>query len=77
MNKKGKSSDVLEEFCRYFGVPEHLTFDRSREQTFKGTAFMKTARRYNIDYQISEPNLHNQNPAGVVIHELRKNGFEP
>ena len=27
MDKKGKAGDALKEFCRYFGVPEHLTFD--------------------------------------------------
>ena len=49
MDMKGKAGDALREFCRYFGVPEHLTFVRSREQTCKGTTFMKTARHYNID----------------------------
>ena len=75
MDKKGKAGDAFKEFCGYFGVPENLNFDRLREQTCKGTTFMKTVRQYNIDYQISEPNLHNQNPAGVVIHELRKKWF--
>ena len=30
MDKKGKASDMLKEFCIYFGVLEHLTFDVSR-----------------------------------------------
>ena len=36
---------------------------------------MKTVRYYNIDYQISESDLYNQNPAEGVIHELRKKWF--
>ena len=75
MDKKGRAGDTLKGFYRYFGVPEHLTFDGSREQTCKGTTFMKTVRHYNIDYQISEPDLHNQNPDEGVICELRKKSF--
>ena len=60
MDKKGKAGDAFKEFCGYFGVPENLNFDRLREQTYKGTTFMKTVRYYNIDYQISEPDLRNQ-----------------
>ena len=75
MDKKGKAGDALKEFCIYIGVPEHLTFDGSKEQTCKGTKLMKKVRHYNIDYQISEPDLHNQNPAEGVICELRKKWF--
>ena len=32
MDKKGKSGDALKELCKDFGVPEHLTFDGSKEQ---------------------------------------------
>ena len=75
MDKKGKASDVLKELCRDFRVPEHLTFDGSREQTCKGTTFMKTVSHYNIDNQLSEPDLHNQNPDEGIICELRKKWF--
>ena len=30
-DKKWKAGDALKKFCREFGVPEHLTFDGSRE----------------------------------------------
>ena len=73
MDNKGKAGDALKEFCRDFGVLDHLKFDEYREQTCKGTTFMKTVRHYNIDYQISEPDLHNQSPAEGVICELLKN----
>ena len=72
MDKKGKAGHALNKLCRDFGGPDHLTFDGSMEQTHKGTIFMKTIRHYNIDYQISEPDLHNHNPAEGVICELRK-----
>ena len=75
MDKKGKACDALKKFWRYFGVPEHLNFDGPEEQACKGTKFMKVVRHYNIDYQISEPDLHNQNPAEGVIRELRKKWF--
>ena len=75
MDKKGKAGDALKEFCRDFGVPEHLNFDGPKEQTCKGKTFMKTVRHYNIDYHISKPDLHNQNPAEVVIHELSNKWF--
>ena len=75
MDKKGKAGEVLKELCGDFGVPEHLTFDGLMEQTSKGTTFMKTVRHYNIDYQISEPDLHNQNPAEGVIREFCKKWF--
>ena len=41
MDSKGKAGDALKVFCREFGIPEHLTFDGSREQCCKGTEFMK------------------------------------
>ena len=47
----------------------------SREQTRKGIKLIKTVQHYNIDYQISEPDLHNQNPAEGVICEFCKKWF--
>ena len=41
----------------------------------EGTKFIKTVRHYNIDYQISEHDFHNQNSAEGVIRELRKKWF--
>ena len=37
----------------------------------KGNEFMKHIRQHNIDYNISEADLHNQNPVECVIQELR------
>ena len=72
MDTKGKAGDALKLFCQEFGVPEHLTFDGSKEQNCKGTTFMHQIRQHGIDYHTSEPDLHNQNPVEGVIRELRR-----
>ena len=59
MDSKTKAGDALRLFCQEFGVPERLTFDGSKEQSMPGTQFMKQVRTHNIDYHISEPDLHN------------------
>ena len=75
MNSKAKSGEALKVFCREFGVPYNLTFDGSKEQCGKGTTFMKEVRKHDINYHISEPNMHNQNPVEGVIREIRKKWF--
>ena len=52
MNNKGEAGDALRTFCREFGVPEHLTFDGSKEQTGKKTEFMSQIRKNYINYRI-------------------------
>ena len=75
MDSKSKAGDALRLFCQEFGVPERLTFDGSKEQTGKGTTFMKQVRRHDIDYHISEADLHNQNPVEGCIRELRRKWY--
>ena len=75
MNSKKKAGDALRLFCQEFGVPERLTFDGSKEQKEPSTEFMKQIRTHNIDYHISEPDLHNQNPVEGVIRELRRKWY--
>ena len=36
---------------------------------------MKQIRRHNIDFHISEPDMHNQNPVEGVIRELRRKWY--
>ena len=72
MDSKSKAGDILRLFYQEFGVPEKITFDGSKEQTEKNTTFMKQIRSHNIDYHISEADLHNQNPVEGVIRELRR-----
>ena len=75
MDSKAKAGDALRLFCQEFGVPERLTFDGSKEQTGKGTEFMKQIRTHNIDYHVSEADLHNQNPVEGCIRELRRKWY--
>ena len=67
MDSKKKAGDALRLFCQEFGVPEKLIFDGSKEQTKKGTEFIKQIRSHNIDYHVCEPGSPNQNPAEGVI----------
>ena len=75
MDSKTKAGDALRVFCNEFGVPERLTFDGSKEQCMPGTKFMKQIRTHNIQYHISEADLHNQNPAEGVIGEIRRKWY--
>ena len=75
MKSKGHCGDALHEFIADYGVPLKMTFDGSKEQTRPGTDFIKTIRKYDVDYHISEPERSNQNPAEGVIRELRKKWF--
>ena len=72
MDKKSDAGRALRLFCEEFGVPEKLTFDGSKEQCGKGTEFMKQIHQHGIDYHISEPERHNENPVEGVIRELQK-----
>ena len=53
-----------------------MTFDVSKEQTMPGTDFIKKIRKYDIDYNISEPDRLHQNSAEGVIRELRQKWFQ-
>lgn len=75
MDKKGKAGEALKTFCQEFGVPEDLIFDGSKEQTGKGTEFMRQIRKNDINYHVTEPERHNQNPAEGTIREIRRKWF--
>ena len=75
MDSKSKAGDAFNIFCQEFGVPQHLTFDGSKEQSQKGTEFMRQVGNHDIDYHISEPDLQNQNPAEGFIRELRRKWY--
>ena len=75
MNKKGEAGDALRTFCLEFGVPEHLTFDGSKEQCGRKTEFMKQVRKNDIQHKVSEKGYHNQNPVEGVIRELRRKWY--
>ena len=75
MEKKSQAGQSLRTFVNEFGIPGHLTFDGSKEQTGKKTEFMSNVRKYDIHWHVTEPERHNQNYAERVIGELRKKWF--
>ena len=75
MDSKGRAGKTLSLFCQEFGVPESLTFDGSWEQNGKHTEFMKQICIHDIDYHVSKPGQHNQNPVEGVIRELRRKWY--
>ena len=75
IESKDKAGDALHQFCNEVGVPKELIFDGSREQCKKNTKFMQTVRKYGINYHISEPHYHNQNPVEGVVRELRRKWY--
>ena len=75
LEKKRQAGEALKSFCREYGVPEHLTFDGSKEQNGRNTESMRQIRQNDIDHQRIEPEFHNQNPCEGVIRELRKKWY--
>ena len=56
-------------------VMECLVCDRSKEQTSKGTDFVKEVRKHRIDLQVTELDCHNQSKVEGVIIEMCKKCF--
>jgi hypothetical protein len=75
MLSKSMAGDALRQMGRDYGIMENLTMDGSKEQTAKGSTFMKTIKKNDIKYHITEPLRHNQNRAETVIRELRRKWF--
>lgn len=75
MESKSLAGMALKQFIRDYGVPQHLTFDGSREQSGKRTEMMKEIHKHDIKYHITEPYRPNQNRVESVIRELRKKWF--
>ena len=75
MYSKAKAGDALRTFCQEFGVPERLTMDGGGEQAGRKTEFMKQVMQNRVQVHLSEPALHNQNPAEGVIREVRKRWY--
>ena len=72
MEKKILEGQVLREFIADFGGTDRLVCDRSKEQTTKGTDFMKEFRRHRIYLHATNPYCHNQYKVEVTIREMRK-----
>jgi hypothetical protein len=54
MARKADAGLALKSFIMEFGVPDDLTIDGSKEQNSKGTEFMKSCRRNNIQVTRTE-----------------------
>jgi hypothetical protein len=75
MATKASAGQALKEFCNELGVPDELTIDGSKEQNARGSEFMKTCRKGDIEVTRTEPNRPNQNPSEGVIREVRRRWF--
>ena len=62
---------TLRDFCHDFGKPEHLTFDGHMAQKGSNTFFMKTIKKYHIDYHLSSPRRPNEQPAEGCIRVVK------
>ena len=49
LDTKARAGHALDEFIDDVGVPETLIFDNSKEQSARGSDFMKTVRRNHIN----------------------------
>ena len=49
--------------------------DGASYQVVRKSAFMKEVRKQGIDFQVIEPERHNQNPAEGIIQEIRRKWF--
>ena len=61
----------LQNLIHEYGAPAHLTFDGAAVQAGKNTLFMKTLRKYEIQYHISSPRRPNENPSEQAIHGIK------
>ena len=76
MDNKGLVGQWLRGFIAGFGFMDHLVCDGSKEQTSKGTDFMKEVRKHGIDLHITQLDRQNQSKVEGVITEMRKKWLE-
>ena len=67
--------NTLRDFVNNFGVPQHLTFDGYSSHVCKGSLFMKTVRKCNIDFYISGVRRPNENPAEGSIRQIKQRWY--
>jgi hypothetical protein len=75
MESKAMAGEALRQMGRDYGIMENLTIDGSKEQTAKGSLFMQTMKKNDVQFHITEPYRHNQNRAETVIRELKRKWF--
>jgi len=62
----------LSSLIHEYGMPGHLTFDGIPTQTGSNTLFMKTIRRAQILFHVSQLYRPNENPAEGCIREIKQ-----
>ena len=67
MEKKSLSGKGLREFISDFGDTERLVCDRYKNQTSKGTDFMKEFQKNGIDLHVIKPDHNKQSKVKGVI----------
>ena len=75
MDKKSLVEQGLRDFIVDLGFMDCLVCDTSKEQTSKGTDFMKEVRKHRIYLHVTHPDCHNKSNVEGVIREMRKKGF--
>ncbi len=75
MESKALAGDALKQFIADFGAMDEIVMDGAGKQVGKRTTMMKTVKKYDINYHITEPGRHNQNRAEGVIREIKKKWF--
>ena len=71
MDTKKKVGEALRVFCQEFAVSERLTMDVAPYQVGRNPAFMKEVQKQGINFQVIEPERHNQNHAEGIIRDIR------
>ena len=74
-SKDAHVGQTLKDLINEVGKPAKLLMDGAQVQTGTHTTFMKIIRQYGINYHISEPYRHNENPVEGNIRELKKRWY--
>ena len=55
---KAMAGDALQQMGWDYGIMENLTIDGYKEQTAKGSLFMRTMKKNDVKFHITEPFRH-------------------
>ena len=69
-HKKSDRGSALDKFVWYYGAPDLMIHEGSKDQSQPGTEFQKSMRNYDIKNKVSEPECSNTNSAEGFIQEL-------
>ena len=75
MEKNIPSVQGLRKFISDFGIMDHLVCGGYKEQTSKGTDFIKEFRKYGIYLNVTNTDCHNQSKVEGLIRKMSKKWF--